>query len=573
MLHKLSIIIISSLLTINGWSQDKAKLDFGDPLDIVMYLAGNFGELRSNHFHTGIDIKTESKRGLPIYAVQDGYISRVKVSGSGYGKALYMTHYNGYTSVYAHMQKFTPDIDKYVERAQYRDKTFDINLFPGTEVFTFKKGDVIGYTGNSGSSGGPHLHLELRETDTENPVNPLLFGFNIKDEIKPSIYGIMVYPIGENAMVNGKNTPQNFALGGTFGNYVLKSNQKIEAIGEIGIAVHTIDRLTGYPNKCGVYEIKMWQDTTLKFHQKMDVLDFSTKRYVNAHKDYAVFKKNRKSYHRCYLMPNNKLDIYPTLENDGKLLLKENQTAAMKVEVRDAYQNLSLLNFEITGKQFDAIVEPTTLGHQLMKYDVANEFIGQEVNVTVPAGALYDHLKFEYSNGGKLGKSVANVHRLHHNNVPLHKNITLKMKPNQELSEALKSKALIVSLDSKNNAWAIGGSWENDYLVTKTREFGTYTMMIDSTPPRIKPLTSIKSRILGNGSQIVFRISDDLSGIKSIEGMVGDSWVLLAYNPKKSKIIYTINTKYIKLGSQPFDLTITDEVGNVATYHTKIMVK
>lgn len=567
------LIAISLIIVIDAQSQTLPQYNFRDPLDIPMYLAGNFGELRNNHFHTGIDIKTESRVGIPIYAVEDGYITRVKVSGTGYGNALYLAHPNGFTSVYAHMQKFTKDIDQYVERAQYRDKTFDINLFPGPDVFTFKKGDLIGYTGNSGSSGGPHLHFELRETSSEHPVNPLLFGFNIKDDVKPSIYGIMVYPLTDSSLVNGLATPQNFAMGGSFGNYSLKKDDRIETQGEFGIAVHTVDRLAGFPNKCGVYEIKMMLDTTLIYHQKMSELDFSTNRYINAHMDYGVFKNNRKSYHKCFLLPNNKLNIYETAVNQGKIKLHSGEQKKVSIDVTDAYGNHSKLQFNITGKSFENVNQPTQIGHQLMRYNKVNDFIGKEVELSIPAEALYEDLKFEYSNSPALDNSYAAVHKLHHNNVPIHKYCSLKIKPTKIIEQAIKDKALVVQLDSQNRPSPEGGKWEGEFLVTKTREFGSYTIMIDTTPPVIKPLTSIKSRILGNGSQIVFSIGDNLSGIQSAEAYVGNNWVLLSYNPKRGKITYTINKKYIDLGSQDFKVIVTDNVGNIAEYNTKIMVK
>ena len=573
-LKKTNILIALSLFAvIKTYCQTLPQYNFRDPLDIPMYLAGNFGELRTNHFHTGIDIKTESRVGIPIYAVEDGYITRVKVSGTGYGNALYIAHPNGYTSVYAHMQKFTKDIDQYVERAQYRDKTFDINLFPGPDVFSFKKGDIIGYTGNSGSSGGPHLHFELRETSSEHPVNPLLFGFNIKDEIKPSIYGIMVYPLTDSSVINGFTTPQNFAMGGSFGNYTLKANNRIETQGEFGIAVHTIDRLTGFPNKCGVFEIKLLVDSTLIYHQKMDELDFSTNRYINAHMDYGIYKTNRKSYHKCFKLPNNKLDIYEVAINNGRLNLNTGEQKDITVLVTDAYGNSSKLRFKVTGKSFINIHQPTIIGHQLMKYNKANDFVGKEVQFSLPPDALYEDLKFEYSTSPALDNSFSSIHTLHHNNVPIHKYGTLKIKPSKTIEQHLKNKALIVQLDNQNRPSAEGGNWDGELMVTKTREFGSYTIMLDTTPPTIQPLTSIKSRILGNGSQIVFRINDDLSGIKTAEAFVGDNWVLLSYNPKRGKVTYTINKKYIEIGSQPLKVVITDKVGNIKEYNTKIMVK
>ena len=195
-------IFVTTLNVPEIQAQNEEKINFRSPLDIPLYLSGNFSELRSNHFHTGIDIKTQSVEGKAVYAVEDGYVARIKISTSGYGKAIYIRHPNGYTSVYGHLQKGNPEIEKYIQINQYKKETYTIELFPGKDELLVKKGDMIARSGNSGSSGGPHLHFEIRETRSEEPVNPLLYGFNITDNIRPIIKGIRIYPLSKNSYVN-----------------------------------------------------------------------------------------------------------------------------------------------------------------------------------------------------------------------------------------------------------------------------------------------------------------------------------------------------------------------------------
>lgn len=249
-----AIITLLLVLSLSSSAQEYPQGYFRSPLDIPIFLSGNFGEIRSNHFHAGLDMKTESVEGKNIYAVADGYISRIKIGHGGYGKTLYITHPNGYTSVYAHLQSYEGEIGEYVLKAQYKKESYEIELFPGKNALLITKGDVIALSGNSGGSGGPHLHFELRETDTETPVNPLLFGFDIKDDIKPTIKKIGIYPVPGKGSANGSDNPKLIELSGGNGVYKLGT---LKMSGQIAMGLEVLDKLNGSSNRCGVYSIEL----------------------------------------------------------------------------------------------------------------------------------------------------------------------------------------------------------------------------------------------------------------------------------------------------------------------------
>ena len=162
------LFFISVSMAQNSYPQDY----FQSPLEIPLILSGTFAELRSNHFHSGLDIKTQQQSGLKVMAAASGFVSRIKVSHFGYGKALYITHPNGYTTVYAHLQNFNPEIDAYIKHRQYKNESYEIELFPKAGELLVNNGDIVAYSGNTGGSGGPHLHFEIRNKQ-EHPMNPM----------------------------------------------------------------------------------------------------------------------------------------------------------------------------------------------------------------------------------------------------------------------------------------------------------------------------------------------------------------------------------------------------------------
>jgi len=275
------------------------------PMDIPVAIAGTFGELRPNHFHTGIDFKTQQREGIPVYAVADGYVSRLRVQIWGYGNAIYINHPNGYTSVYAHLQRYAPELQSIVTKRQYKNESFEIELFPEANQITIKKGQLIGYSGNSGGSQGPHLHFEIRSTKTENAINPLLFGFNIPDTQRPTIKELYIYPMNLNSNVNGVNTRIKVPIvGGVDGKYIV--SEAIKVNGDIGFGVIANDTQDGSYNVNGIYSLFLNKDNKEVFNVVFDILSFYQQRMINSYFDYAFYKQDNKYIQKSFVDLGNK---------------------------------------------------------------------------------------------------------------------------------------------------------------------------------------------------------------------------------------------------------------------------
>lgn len=312
------------------------------------YLAGTMGELRSTHFHAGIDIKTDGVVGLPIYATADGYISRIKISTGGYGNALYLMHPNGTTSVYAHLSKYQKDVADYIRKEQYKKESFSIELFPPPGQFKFKRGDIIAYSGNSGSSSGPHLHFEIRDI-RQHVMNPLTYGFSeIVDNTPPSISKVALVPMDINSRVNGAFKREEFTPIRNGSKYSIGRN--INASGQIGIELLTYDRQDGTSNRNGVQAIRLHVDNRLILKQEINQLSFANTRDILALTNYGVMKSRRSRFNKLYIDDGNGLGFYRNTVNKGKINLQDGKEHSVSIYLTDTYGNESQLNFTIKGE-------------------------------------------------------------------------------------------------------------------------------------------------------------------------------------------------------------------------------
>ena len=558
------LIVVVYLLTFQQYyaQVEYEKTQFVAPLHIPLILSGNFAELRSNHFHTGLDIKTKGSEGYRIYAVDSGFVSRINISHWGYGKAIYVTHPNGYTSVYAHLSRFPDKIEKYLRKKQFENETETMTVYPDSLDLLISKEEIIAYSGNSGSSGGPHLHFEIRETETEKAVNPLLFGFDIKDDIRPTVSNIKIYPL-ENGFVNGKDIAKVYPTAGMSGEYRLKDNPVIEVDGEIGLGVHTIDKLNGAGNKCGIYTIELFVDGSRVFRQTMEKIDFFTNRYINAHKDYNEYHLKKRSFHKSYVSENNKLELYDGLINKGKLSFEDDTIHQLKYVIKDTYGNTSNLNFQLKSntKMEKTISQVLSLGDTInVAEDVAIEKAG--FKAYLPENSVYNDLRAKYKEE-EMSKTASGLHQFGNPKIPVQHYFTMKIKT-QNIAKNMEKKAVIVSVSSdKRKVYAKGGEYKNGWVQTKVRAFGNYAVKIDSVAPSVTAVNISEGKNLSSAKNIQFRISDNLSGIETYDSFIDENWVFGKYVPKRGTYTIPFDTyNNISKGKHLLRVLVIDERGN-----------
>jgi len=553
--------------------EDYPKHYFRSPIDFPISLAGSFGEIRQNHFHSGIDIRTEGVEGKPVYAVADGYISRVFVSPTGFGKALYINHPNGYTSVYGHVRSFAGPVAKWVRAQQYKMESFALDKEIPAGTIRVKKGEIIAYSGNAGSSGGPHLHFEIRETVTQATIDPLRFGLLAPDESPPLITWIKIYPLDENSLVNFANKPILLPVTGTGGNYRLKLEESIDVSGNIIFGIETSDRPNGKGFKTGVSFIQLFVDDNLCFEQEIERFAFSQTRYVNSLMDYAAFMQNRRKIQLSYVAPNNRLEVYGQVVNRGIQHFTDDKVHDIVYVVKDVFGNSARLSFHVKSHPLPGIggrpETPRDTGEQFFSYKEDNRFSRPEIRLTVPGQALYEDLPFDYLSTPQIPGIYSMIHHLHDRNTPLQTYCTLSIKTNN-LPARLTGKAIIIELEPGNQKSSRGGKFESGFVTTQIRSFGNYAVTVDTIAPVIRPVNIFQNKKLISQYNIRIKVSDNLTGIKTYRGTLNGNWILMDYDAKNNILVYSFDDRLIK-GRNIFRLVVTDGVGNSARYEAALI--
>lgn len=564
---KLSLLLIISLqLSAQSYFPQNY---FIPPVDIEIYLSGTFAELRSDHFHSGMDIRTGEVEGLNIYAIADGYVSRIKITPGGYGKALYITHPNGFVSVYGHLQKFNPELNDYVYNQQYLRESYGVDLYPKKDQFIVKQGEVIALSGNTGRSGGPHLHFEIRDEATQKPLNPLLFGFKVKDVTPPVINLLKIYPASESSTVMRKSEPAAYFTVHKNHIYSIQNPDTVTIGGSAYFGINTYDPFNNGNNKNGVYSLQLFVDSSLVFKQTANKFSFDETRYINSLIDYKEFKQKRRQIQKSFVQPNNHLSLYNQVIFKGIIEFEENTTSHIMYVVSDIAGNEAILNFYVKGGRSSLEQKDEVIQGELFEYTRRNYFKTDDLVFEVPGRALYDDIKFVYQVSEAPKKTYSPLHHLHFDYIPLHTWCNLSIWPNS-LPLHLQDKALIVKIDSDGEFEAAGGEWEDGFIKTRVREFGNYCITIDTISPEIIPLNINKQKNLSNQKTIKIKISDELSGIQSYKGTLNDKWILMEYDVKNDLLIYHFD-KNLKKGANNFKLKVIDEKGNKSIYQTELV--
>ena len=563
------------------FAQKSLPLDyFRSPLDFKLLVTGTFGELRLNHFHSGVDFRTQEKEGMPVYAVADGIVVRIKVSPFGFGRALYLDHPNGFTTVYGHLQKFNPELEKYIFKQQNRQESFEVDIFPKDSI-KIKKGDIIAYSGNSGASFGPHLHFEVRSTKSERPINPLLFNFPVKDTLPPFINLFEAYPVGVKSVINDTNVPLRFAIAkDSLGIYHLKSNDTLRISGKAAFGLQAFDYFYNQHDQNGYYSLSLYDDSTLKFRFAADSFAFDESRYINACIDYKSYYLSGNRILQSRLLPNNRFSLYNRDAGPGTIDFSDGKLHRIEMIVSDIAGNEAKLSVFAKGyipARFpvpaDSIKYDTTVNFSYMH---PNTFRTPEITLEVPGDALYDSITFGYSQSGRVRNSYSAIHMLYDPLVPLQQRITVSIKADS-LPVRLRDKVLLVRIaDGKRNP--SGGSWKNGYVTGKTWYFGNYSVGIDTIPPKIKPLSQGNKpysrkhhhhQPQPKGTKLSFNITDNFSGIDSYRATINGKWALMEYDAKNDLLNYSYD-ELLRPGKNSFRLTVTDEKGNKASYSKTI---
>ena len=561
-MQKIVLIIILIYNILPALSQDSY---YANPIKMPLLLSGSFAELRSDHFHSGIDIKTGGETGAPVYSVADGFISRIAVSPTGFGKAIYIAHTNGTTSVYGHLDRFRPDIKDYITGLQYRNKSFRLDQQLSPSAFPVKKDDLIGYSGNSGSSGGPHLHFEIRDSRNSKPLNPLQYDFPVVDNTPPKIFALMITPLDAYSHVEyaGIKKIHPVVLNGD--TYII-NRPIIPVYGNIGFAINTNDFFDLSENRCGIYSLELKIDGEPYYFFKMDGFSFDETRYLNSHIDYEEYILSRKKFHKTWLDPGNRLSIYDYVRNRGIIKINDGNPHPVSIEIKDIHGNKSVLKFSIISRVKNiSVTEPEY--DKFIDYNKQAYYRNDSIAIDFPANTFYKDLKFTYRKMPSDNRLFSPIHIIHNRTVPLHKNVRLAIQV-QDVEKKLHDKLLLVNVDTVSGRLSsAGGSYNNGWVTSSVRSFGNYAIAADTIPPKIIPLSISNRSVLTETSKIRFLISDELSGINTVEGYMDDKWMLFDYDAKNDLIVHTFDPDRFEMGKKhQLKLYVTDSKGNRSVY-------
>ncbi len=561
-MKRASLLLLIILLVSKVYSQ-MPKDYFQNPLDIPLVLSGTFGELRSNHFHSGLDIKTQQREGLEVKASAEGYISRINIQHYGYGKALYIQHPNGYTTVYAHLQKLAPKLQEYLRKRQYEKESYEIELFPEPGELQVEQGELIAYSGNTGGSGGPHLHFEIRD-GSQRPMNAQIFGIEIADSRPPLIEGLFAYPLGEDAHVNNTQKRQKLRLieqaDGTY------TTGQIEACGEIGFGISTVDQQDLAYNKNGVYTIEASLNGDQVFEMDFEKFSFAETRHLNQLIDYEYYSNNRSRIQKLYKNPGNPLSIYGELKNEGKLNIKDSLDYQYTIRVSDFKGNEKVVRIPIKGQASGKLEKRE---NKVTDFFVvaSNNFSakGENTDIFIPENSLYEDTYLDVS----FGKDTVSVHR---DEIPLHSNMTIGFDVSH-YSQEEKDQLFIARISERGKPNYSSTYKKGNRFTTGTRTFGTYALATDKTPPKIEPVNFYDGQWISGNETLKVRISDDLSGIDAYRATVNGKFILMEYEYKDNTLTHYFSDNIISETENELKIIVTDNVGNTSTFKAKFYRK
>jgi hypothetical protein len=530
---------------------------FRNPLGIPMSLSGNFGELRPNHYHMGIDIKTGKKENLSVFAAAEGFVSRIKIEPGGFGRAIYITHPNGYTTLYAHLNNFAAKLDAYVKQQQYALESWKVQLDVPPDLFPVKKGDFIAFSGNTGGSEAPHLHFEIRRTADDINLNPLLFGLPLKDNVRPQILRFGVYDRTRSIY---EQSPKLFPARASGSSYSI--NPFVIKVGSplVSFAITAFDTHTGSSNRNGIFMAALYVNDVEEESFKMDEISYHNTRYVNAHIDYRYKTLGRSYLQHLSELPGFLNSIYTNGSGKGVVDISDGDVYEIMVVVKDAAGNSSQLKTRI---QYDPRIPvlppvPGKLYYPLAldgyETDNCEFFIGER--------CLYDSVHLRYSNIASGNPDVvSDVHTIGANYIPLHDSFLVRIRPDLSFTDEDRKYTVMQWLSGSKTA-VEKVQWQHEWASARFRDFGSFQLVRDSIQPVIIP-SFTNGANLAKASRIIFNVKDNFPEVKNVRAELDGKWLRFT-NDKGKSFIYQFDEKCLA-GAHTLQITAEDEAGNKST--------
>ncbi|MBC8397012.1 MAG: M23 family metallopeptidase [Flavobacteriales bacterium] len=547
-------ILFTILFLSNIYFLNSQEIDFQSPIDAPFDLSGTFGEFRSR-FHTGIDFKSRGVQGQKIFSIEDGYVSRIEVNNYGYGKVLYIDHPNGYTSVYAHLRNFSPELNEYIKSELYKSQTNSIKKFPKKNEFIISKGSVIGYSGNTGRSFGPHLHFEIRETKNQNALNPLMFNYKYIDEQRPVVRGL--YLISEDKSLV-KELPIRKKISklndSTYISDIVEYNGKIG----VGLDIYDIQYKNLY-NQNGIYKIELFIDSILSYSYKMDKIKFSENHYKKIMYDYLSLVERNKKVIKIYTPPNSNLSFLKNNSFNGIINSDTYKDNSVTIKISDWNNNSSYIKFRLKS----VTTKPEELSYKGIEV-LRNQDYTLNKNssiIEIDKNTFYDDLLLNISYNSDtldLGKEK-NPFRS-----SLRVKLPHKIIDTMELRQSFVGKIIndrVSYLSSKKN---------NSYIYANTSSLGKYIISRDSLEPEIKPINFKNNSNIKGKRSLKLRLKDEHSGVKKYSSYINGNWALFEYEPKSNLIFHNLSDGIINNGKNELIIRYEDGVGNKGVFKTSV---
>lgn len=539
---------------------------FGNVLDISPNtIVGNFGEPRKSHFHTGLDFRTNAEEGHSVFAAADGYVSRINVSGVGYGNALYITHPNGFVTVYGHLREFAAPIQKRLRTEQYAKENFTVDFYPNPNELVVKKGELVAKSGNTGGSGGPHLHFEIRDT-FENVYNPMLFGYKLKDDLKPVVGFVKFYPLD-----SLKYKSDGYRLRPTLKEGIYEFSTGVVRLNasKIGFSINAYDVMNMTQSHTGIYNLAVFDGDKMVYDARFDKLTFPERRYVMSHIDYPIFmNEGRKSFHKCFIEPGNACCIYSGVMNAGEIDLSNGKEHSVHVEITDFNGNISQIKMKLKWDANATSFKSKNLPYTVrFDYDHDNEFSNAEFKIQVPKGCLFDNQFLKFTSAISSDTNCfSKVFKLGDEDVLSYDWMNVWVKA-ENLPASLREKAVVVV----NGTTSLGGNFENGFIKARTRDFGSFVVKLDTIPPKIAALNVVTGKNMRTYKKILFKISDNLTGIADFDTYIDGKWVVTDYDGKSAVLTHTLDLS-LPTGEHEFKVVVRDERKNETKYSIKFMM-